>query len=472
MEKTLPKAPPVGEETGKQRQTSANGVAGLMNPNMGAMQPKPRSFKTWREMRGNPTLALARVAATAPIRTASVGVEGDPGTTAARRKIVEDVVDSLWPTFIHNAIFSLEFGFQAFEKVWQIDENGWQIRKLKPLAPEMTKVVTSPKDGGFEGLKQGDVHLEPIQSLLVLNGWEAGSVYGRSRYENVREWAWTPWMDVANKRMQYLGKISGITPMVEYPPGSSKDATGGEQSNFKHAQAILRHLGNGNGVAMPNTLASFAEDLARKGVSLKELRAWQISFLETKGNHAAGYAEAMRYYDALMLRGWLVPERAVTEGQFGTKAEAGEHASIALSASMLTLSDFITAFNHFVVDPVLTYNAGAEFAGTVRVVTAGMSADEIAFYRKILETVFSNTANVDLLLTMLDMDAMIDAAGLPKSPGFRKALKAQTDPENKPAPPTLPKPPPPVDGEADPDGNGKGLSMLDALAERWRLMGV
>lgn len=36
----------------------------------------------------------------------------------------------------------------------------------------------------------------------------------------------------------------------------------------------------------------------------------------------AGLVEERRYYDVLMFRGWLVPERTAQEGQHGTLAES------------------------------------------------------------------------------------------------------------------------------------------------------
>jgi hypothetical protein len=54
-----------------------------------------------------------------------------------------------------------------------------------------------------------------------------------------------------------------------------------------------------------------------------------------------------------MLRGWLVPVRAVAEGHFGTKAEAESHADMAVAIAQHDMFDLLRAFNENVVDPLL-----------------------------------------------------------------------------------------------------------------------
>jgi len=446
-----PAKPPTltgNEKTGPQRRYGAGGV----HTGNAVKPPPPGTYATYRMMRANPTLAIARIAATAPIRSANIVIESEAGITKSQKAMIEKEHNRLWPAFIRDAVRAVEFGWQSWEKVWHVNDAGEIVpRKLKALTPDKTKIDTDD-NGGFAGLSQDKVSLSPAESLAFAHDQEPGSYYGRSRYENVREYAWQPWRNLADKLEKYVSKVAGIVPMIEYPPGEAIDGSGATRNTFDIAKAMLRDLGRGDGVAMPNTLAQWAEDLARQGQSIEQLRAWRISFLETRGAHIADMVAGMRHYESLMLRGWFVPERSATEGQYGTKAEAATHADLALSVVDLLLDDILSAWNAYLIDQIVTYNIGSDKVGQIKAVSSGLTDEQKAFFRLLVEKVFTNSANVDLFATMLDVENIIDAAGVPKSRRIKKAIREL---ENKPAPPKMPTPPTGDDDEGNEDDNGQ-----------------
>jgi hypothetical protein len=408
-----PQAPKAGEQTKVQKQGRCGGAT-FGSGMFGCAPVAPGTYKTYRLMRNNPTIALARAAATSPIRAAGWGVESKPDTPKEWKAEIHDAMTPLWSELVRNALFMLDYGWTGFEKVFEIRNGLLQYAKIKPLLVDMTEIQVDKDTGEFAGLKQQDVMLDADKSVLFTNEGEAGDLYGRSRNENCRK-EWSQWNSLFEKAEKYIDKAAGVIPLIKYPEGSGNDAQGKEIDNYLHAEMMLSKLGQGNGVYMPVELASWAEDLIRAGVDVSGLMAWQIEFLETKGQHGIEITDMMRHRESLMMRGWLVPERAATEGQYGTKAESETHANLGLTVADLTLKDIVTTINKQVVNPLLVFNHGADAADSVFIEAEELGSDEQVFFRDLLKEIFTNPANIDLFLNTLNVEALLDIAGLPKS---------------------------------------------------------
>lgn len=406
--------PKPGEATKAQssRGSDMAGAFGFAFP--GFSCPPTANYATYRKMRTNPTLALARMVATAPIRAAEWSWEVEDDASDDRMEFVQGVLDPLYPAMLTNALYALDYGWQSFEKVWEVKDNRLTIKKLKPLLPDISEIVVDKETGEFAGIKQGKVTLDPSKALLFTYDGEAGELYGRSRHENVRMKAWQPWEDTMSRTGQYITKVSGAIPMVRYPEGKSRDAIGSEVDNYIIATHILATLGKLNGVAMPTNMSAWAEDLARQGVDIEKLWAWQISFIESTGQHGGDLRSLLSHFEALMMRGWLVPERAAIEGQHGTKAESEVHQDIVIAGAELLLDEFIDTIQKQVVDQVLVLNFGEDARGTVKLKPSPLVDEKAMLVRDMVKQVLTQPANVPLLLHTLDMDAMLDNAGLPK----------------------------------------------------------
>ena len=409
---TLSKRPEVGERTPPQ---GRGGVAGFMANLTGFSRPPGGTFDTYRKMRGNPTIALARMAATAPIRVAKWAIEAADGVAEGQVRFLRDQITPIWPMLIKDVLYALDYGFQAFEKVFEVRDGRIVYRKLKALSPENTEILADKANGAFAGIRQGDVELGPEKCFMFTYDGEAGNHYGRSRHENIREDAWHPWVELSRKRSRYFNKVAGVIPVIEYPEGESQDASGATQTNFDLARAVLQNLGDGKGVAMPNVFARYAGDLARSGIDLDQLKAWHISFLETNQQHGQDFADTMRHLESLMLRGWLVPERAATEGRYGTKAEAQEHGRLALAVADLLLEDIIRFVNWYLVNPLMVLNFGPRAENSLRLVRSALDLSHQAFLRRMIENVLAAPPNVEMFLKFLDIDAVLDSVGLPRT---------------------------------------------------------
>lgn len=413
---TTEKAPekPIMEEMTKGQAIPMHGLAAMMGFDLLGRAPSGK-YKIYRKMRGCPTIAIARIAATAPILLANWALETTDDVPDEHKEFVQKQLTPLYPRLIRDMLRGFDYGWQSFEKVWEIRDGKLVYKKLKALLPDQTLVQVDKTTGEFLGLKQKNVILPPTNVFIYSHDAEGTDFYGRSRHENIREHAWHPWTEITKKMRMYATKVAGIIPMIEYPPGVSKTVDGRTESNFKLAQMFLTALGKGNGLAMPNTLAQHATDLMRAGIDLDQLRAWRISFLEGKGAHGRDLTAMVRYFDSLMLRGWLVPERAATEGQFGTKAEAVQHGQLALMMADLDYQEMLRQVNTYVINPLLIYNFGVQAADSVYLARAGLDPAIVFFLRTMVEKVLTAPINTDLFLEYLDIDTILDEVGIPKA---------------------------------------------------------
>lgn len=407
--------PEAGEAT--KEQTGLGGVATLFT---GAFQgfgkPPPGTYSTYRSMRANPTVALARAVAMAPVRTAMWSVEAEEGVSDDIKGFIERQTKNFWPELIRNVLFALDYGWAPFEKVWEVRDGKFVYKKIKPLLIDITDIQVNRDTGEFAGIRQNEgTELLANKCFIYIYDSEAGDFYGRSRHENIRATAWNHWQAISERSGQYFKKIAGITPMVEYPEGESKNKDGIVKSNYELAVAVLNALGSGNGVAMPNTFSRWAGDLAKSGVDLAKLKAWNISFLESKGNHGRGFTDRLRHLESLMMRGWLVPERAATEGQYGTKAESESQAELALVIADLVFADILRYVNSYLINPLLEYNFSESLKNRVYLKRGSIDPVQRIFFRELIKQVLGEPMNIGLFMDVVDIEQLVDAVGLPKT---------------------------------------------------------
>lgn len=382
----------------------------------GQLKPVPRgSYATYRQMRANPTIALARAVATLPQRMAKVAFEGrDADTPPEHVDFVRSVVEPLWPQYVNDAVRALDFGWTSWEKLFEIKDARLVLKRLKYLIPEKTTVKVDDL-GCFAGLEQGKTHVLPPNALVYSFDREGDNFYGRSMHENIRQAAWWPWEEMSKKQGQYMTKTAGVIPMIHYPQGKSRNAQGSEVDNHDIAAALLTSLGKAQGLAVPNQFASNADVRFDSALlaDIDKLRTWHFDFLEATGLHGAEFDAALRHRESLMMRGWLTPERAAIEGQMGTKAEAGEHGIIAEQAASLNLQTIIDAANRWIVNQLLVLNFGPAAKGTVNIVREGFDPATKQFFRDLVMAVFGNPMNTDLFTGLVAADVILEASGLP-----------------------------------------------------------
>jgi len=132
---------------------------------------------------------------------------------------------------------------------------------------------------------------------------------------------------------------------------------------------------------------------------------WQLSTLEAQGaDHAPGMKLVLEYYDALIFRGWLRPERTGLESRYGSKADAQTHTDTATLDSELIDRDIADAVTRDVVDELLVLNFGRKARGAVAIEPAPIETDSLGVLRGVLNSLIAKDG--------AEAAGKIDVAGL------------------------------------------------------------
>lgn len=375
--------------------------------------PDPATYETYRAIRSNPTVAIARAAMFAPIKAAQWTFEAKDGVPDDRVKFIQAQFEPMRAEILRDVMRAVEYGWQPFERVYTIKDNRVVCSRFKPLLPDVSSPILDKDTYRLIGVENNGTKLSMREAALFSYDSECDDPYGRSIYENIRVDAWWPWKDASVKLAQYATKGAGVIPLIRYPMGRTNDSGGTEVDNSVNASNVLRTLGVGMGVAMPNAIDPAYDDLLRGGANVQDLMAWQISFLETRSGVGGELIEAMRHYEKLIVRGMLQPERSLLEGEFGTKADAGSHTDTGLLIATELLEWVISEINRQFVDPLLAINFGFEARGSVYIKPSPIVDEDRAFMRELVKQAL--LADPALLMGVADFDAMLDAVNIPKS---------------------------------------------------------
>lgn len=417
---SLPPNTAVGRQTQKQVAARSGafasrwaGLAGFGNG--GGYSIGRGTFEYYREMRSNPTVALALAASGCPIKAAPWSYEADDGVPDEVVGFIQSELNRLKPTLVRDMTRARWMGCQPFEKVWQLKEGRYSIERMHMLLQDLSTPYLDDK-GRLVKVKNGDVELDPTEFVWHTYDPEGDDPWGRSLFENIRK-AYARLNNAASKMDGYIQKNAGVIPMLYYEPGRGPGLDGTERDNSEHAVNLIRQLQGGNGVIIPQEFAPWAEEMVSKGASagdVAKLFTWRLEFLETRAGAGTEILAAVQHEEKLIARGLLVPERAITEGQFGTKAESETHGDIMLSIAEEEFQSIVRTINAQIVDDLLAFNFGPSMRGKVRIIAGPLTDADKRFARAILNAVLTNPANVDLLLSTTDMDSLFDRADWPK----------------------------------------------------------
>lgn len=370
-------------------------------------------YKKVREMRKHPTVKLARTLAIAPLLAAAWSVEAEPEAPEGAKEFIDKVFQPLRLHLLKTSLFGcMDFGFQAYEKVLDLNENlEVVIKKFKPLLQDITEIKINPDNGAFAGLKQtnlqgNDVYLDVKECLLVNIDVEGTDWYGEPDSKSA-EIPYDWWKACNDSSVRYDKKIAGAHWVVMYPPGKAL-VDGVEKDNADIANDILLSLQSSGGICVPKSVQDFVDDL-----SADRPNAWSIELMSADSSTGAQFIDRLKYLDALISRAYGLPERVAMEGQFGTKAEAEAHADIAITNMELRHQIMVQQYNWFAVNHLLELNYGKQYENTVRIVVAPIADVKAQFIR---DTYRAFLTSPDTLLSeydALDHNAIRDKLGLP-----------------------------------------------------------
>ena len=396
----------------------------------------PASYSYYRTMRKHPTIALARRLSIAPLLRASWSIEGEDASEETL-ELAQAVVDDNRAAFMAHACASLyDYGFAAFEQYLEPDPAdleasmtgpcppvGFEKRmtlRVKPLLADFVKARVDAA-GAFAGVSVSSPGayrptILPLDQCIFLGlDAEAGQLFGVGYLENARS-TYQSWQDVDDGAKRYDRKVAGTHLVLYYPPGSSIDAAGTETDNGVLAQQFLKMLESSGMVAVEAERQNFL-DMA----SAKLPPAWHVEYLSDSSPRQGSFIERARYLDALLVRAFMLPERAILEGEFGTKAEAVAHQNLALQAMEATHEFLAEEFERQALSPYLALLVGAEQSKSLRLSAGPINREASLWKRSLLESIIAKRPEV------VDLDALMDEMGLAKSKEVIEAEPAEQE---------------------------------------------
>jgi hypothetical protein len=400
--------PKTGERTGRQKVvTSYGGLSGLGL----STRPLPASYDTYRRIRKDPTVAMARALSIAPILAAEWSVESDDEVDDERIKFIRDQFLPIRESFLEATLFGgCDFGHQPFEKVFGYDSASGRtiIKKFKPLLQDLTEILVEKATGAFHGFRQKDVIVPLENSLLIPFRVEGTNWYGEPLLENARK-PWSQKEKASGGAERYDEKVAGAHWVVWYPIGETEDENGTAKDNADLARDILTALEASGSLAVPRSLEQFTNELQEQNSK------WKIELLADNGARQPTFVDRLDYLDKQLVRALLLPERAVLEGTYGTKAEAESHGDLALTVAQLQHQYVTRLLNWHAVDQVLALNYGKEARGTVWLKAAPIVDERIAYLKSVYDAVLTNPNGFLEEFGKIDTDSLKEQLGVPKS---------------------------------------------------------
>jgi len=392
--------------------------------------------KRVRKMRRDPTISYLRKLLMAPILTSDWTVTSDEGYKQAEQSIHSAFVPRRFD-IIRNVIRGeLDFGWQPFEMVWDYDQelNQVVLRKMKPLLQDITEILVNPH-GDLVGVRNRPTYLSSLgytgpwvdlfgsECLVFSHDVEGTNWYGEAAMR-AQEGPYESWNECEAAAKRYDTKIAGAQWVIRYPEGTSTYNGQEDVDNFVVAQDIMRKLESSGKIAIPQRVLDQVEDL-NQGVT-DATRAWDIELITASSSSESQFVGRQKYLDALKARAIGIPERAVFEGQFGTKAEAEAHADFAIDNIQMWQTDIINHLNNTAVKFLLEMNFGKAYEDHVRLTASPLSDERRAFLRTLYMAYFQSQTGSAEEGESVDWDAIREEQTIPTRKDQHSMEKAES----------------------------------------------
>lgn len=369
----------------------------------------PYYYKKVRLMRKQPTIKLVRALSIAAMSAAKWSVTCTDRAPNGGKENIETLL-SMQTELMDTGLRGIfDFGWQPFEKIWLFDKEtmNLRIRKFKPLLQDMTQIMVEAKTGEFAGFKQYSNFIGTSNAIIFNQDVEGTYWYGEGTMQAV-EFAYNRWMVTDESASRFDKKVSGAHWVIHYPEGRSSYG-GTMMDNYSIANLLLNALQGSGSFVVPRTVLAQTTDLN----SMAGEEAWLIELKESSGAAQMSFSQRMQYLDTQIVRAAEFPERSILEGQYGTKAEAGEHADFAIARMDFRNKRFMEQFNKQVVNPMLVVNYGEEYADSVKIEIAPIADDKKELLKTIYTGALSNPQLAAAEYSRIDMEAIRDSLQIP-----------------------------------------------------------
>ena len=409
------------EKTGPQLLGKPN-VDGLIYPDPAIIDPY-----SYRKILRHPTVALARCLMVAPMTLPDWNVTCEDDAPKGAEELIKREVVAKKESIIKRGLEGcIDFGWIAFENVYapgktKDGDDCVRLVAMKDLLHEITLLRANPYTGEFAGVRQNDtwtgvpINL-PASKIQLFNIDQRGSNwYGNPMLDNcfeaVKSWELTD--KIADR---YICKIAGAHWVIHYPTGTTRYQGQDNVDNAKIAADLLDKLQANSGFSIPYDVQEYVE--AQNRGSNQPI--WKIENFSDSGATSASYTDILKYKETLIVRAFMMPERSILEGQFGTKAESVAQAEAAVSHMEMRLHGLIDQLNRQTVNYLLELNYGSLAKDSVRIETPPITKSNIDFVKDIYSSLLSNGELGYAIASNINSDALGDQLGIPQVPDSEK----------------------------------------------------
>ena len=400
------------EQTGPQ--LTGIGTVRLMSADV-LLPVMPATYNTYRGIASDPTIALAMKLSHAPIIDSSWTIESEDDINDDVIQFCQKQMNEIRDRYIRSALYGTTvFGWQSYELIWGKDENLMTTVRLKPLLQDITKVIMNRMNGEMVGVRQYDYFsIEQLFPTIKMNkvlfvnlDQEGDYYYGKSRIESIRE-TFNDYNRASVGAQSYDERIAGSMFVIYYPVGTSTYNGEDDVDNQTIATGIANSIKASGVLCVPNIVNEYIKDLNVAVTDIKNF-GWRIEYLSDSTARQPSFIDRLKYLDSKLVRGLIMPERAVLEGSYGTKAESETHQNLALTY-FDSLHKHLTKSVQRLLDLIVEQNYGIEMVGKLTLIASPLIDAE----KEYLRTIYSAIASADA--KNIDTDALKDLLSIPKA---------------------------------------------------------
>jgi hypothetical protein len=339
----------------------------------------------------------------------------------------EDAVDSVHDATIPFRIKllrdiirgQLDFGWQGFELVKDVDPKTGDFRmaKYKALLQDLTTILVDyhgrmigvQNIASYSLLNPNPVHLFRGDCMAISRDVEGTNWYSEALMRRC-ERPFDTWNECDDGARRFDVKVAGAHWVIYYPVGRTRYNQGlVKVDNAIIAQDMLAALSSSGKVAIPQAVLKQVDELNTLDQSKM---GWRVELLSAQTQQSQ-FVDRQKYLDSLKCRAFGIPERAILEGQFGTKAEAEAHADFAVDNIEMAHREIVHQLNVQAVDPLLELNWGPAYIGKVKIQAASLNDDKRALLKQLYTTFLQSEDGKAEVLDRVDWKGIEEELGIP-----------------------------------------------------------
>jgi hypothetical protein len=383
----------------------------------------------WLAMLRDPTISLAVSIVKAMMMKQPWAFEGEDEEACEKYK------KSVLPfkeRIVESALMGiLRGGWKSIEVAFKIEESISVLAGVKPLRNSCTDTMVYLDSGEFAGVRNRadsgtEVEIDNEHVIYVTVSEDTDEP--ADPLMRVAEGPFVKWEAADVGAQRYDDKCAGGFVHVRVPVGQTPYAArgGAETDNSIIALDMVKSLkGGGYAITPIKCDPETGEPVSEK--------AWSVEHVSAGGGLQPGFVVRQKYMDALKLRAFGIPERSTTEGTFGTKAEAEQHADIAVIVNTARHERIIKAVNEGPIKAMNRANYGKEEAV---VLTLGkLEPEDRELFVGIFKSLMADPVFGDDIAARVNVEAMLDKLRIPtRTPEEAEALleeKKAEQPDNE-----------------------------------------